>query len=381
MPLISLVRFLTTLLSLGLLVLTAYLAWSWYDGDLIRQADGDLVRVREDWRLWTTLALGAFSLVGKFAFVPLLAASDKGERSKEDRGTGQIERMGTGADIYVETLGRADGPTMILTHGWAMDSTIWHYAKRALGQRFRVIVWDLPGLGRSKGEISLENFAANLGSLIEWSGASKVVLVGHSIGGMTIQTLARDNPTLFDQRVAGVVLLNTTYTNPLKTMILPRLMQGIRWPLMEPIMRLTILLEPLAWLSAWQSYLNGTAHLANRIGFGKYVTRSQLNHVTLLATKNRPGNIQKGNLAMFRWDATGALAKTGVPTLLLAGDVDIVTKPEASSEIALQAPAATLQVIEGVNHMGMLERADDYNARVIAFGERVLTSRTPREGS
>jgi pimeloyl-ACP methyl ester carboxylesterase len=372
MPLLSLVRFLTTLLSLALLALTAYLAWCWYQGDVIREADGDLVRIREDWLLWAAAALLAFSSIGKLVFVPLLARPDAGEHSKEDRAAGQIVQLANGSQIYIEVLGPSQGPTLILTHGWAMDSTIWHYAKLALAKSFRVIVWDLPGLGQSKGEISLENFAANLAALVEWSGAPKAVLVGHSIGGMTIQTVARDNPTLFGERVAGVVLLNTTYTNPLNTMILSRLMQAIRWPLLEPVMRLTILLEPLAWLSAWQSYFSGMAHLANRIGFGKHVTRSQLNHVTLLATKNRPGNIEKGNLAMFRWDATGALARLGVPTLLLAGELDIVTKPEASSAIAARAPAAALQIIEGVNHMGMLERADEYNAWIAAFAAPLL---------
>lgn len=103
------------------------------------------------------------------------------------------------------------------------------------------MVWDLPGLGRSKGPISLENFADNLAEVIEWSGNEKVLLVGHSIGGMTIQTLARDHPALFRNRVAGAVLLNTTYTDPLRTMIMPRFMQAIRWPILEPIMRLKVI--------------------------------------------------------------------------------------------------------------------------------------------
>jgi pimeloyl-ACP methyl ester carboxylesterase len=248
-----------------------------------------------------------------------------------------------------------------------MDSTVWHYAKRDLSKQFRVIVWDLPGLGQSKGAISLESFASNLAAVIEHSGAEKVGLVGHSIGGMTIQTLARDNPAFFNTRVAGAVLVNTTYTNPLRTMILPRFMQAIRFPLLEPIMRLTILLQPLAWLSAWQSYLSGTAHIANRFGFGRYVTRSQLEHVTLLSTKNSPGNIQKGNLAMFRWDATGAIAQVTVPVLLLAGDLDIVTKPSASATLERQGKSTSLHTIEGVNHMGLMERADVYNAAMLRF--------------
>jgi pimeloyl-ACP methyl ester carboxylesterase len=208
--------------------------------------------------------------------------------------------------------------------------------------------------------------------VIAWSGAERVVLVGHSIGGMAIQTLARDHTALFERHVAGIALLNTTYTNPLKTMILPRFMQAIRWPILEPVMWLGIVLQPLIWLSAWQSYFSGMAHVANRIGFGKYVTRSQLNHVSLLATKNPPGNVNKGNLAMFRWDATGALSKSLVPALILSGEVDIVTKPIASHAIARQAALATEEVVEGVNHMGMLERADYYNERIGAFADQVF---------
>ena len=210
--------------------------------------------------------------------------------------------------------------------------------------------------------------------MIEWTGAQNVLLVGHSIGRMTIQTLARDHPVLFRSRVVGVALLNTTYTNPLKTMILPRFMQAIRWPVLEPIMRLTILLYPIAWLAAWQSYFSGMAHLTNRVGFGKYVTQSQLNHVTLLATKNSPASIDAGNLAMFRWDATGALSSIGVPVLLIAGEGDIVAKPEASREIARQARSAAVQVVEGVNHMGMLEKADEYNTAIAAFAGHVVWS-------
>ncbi|NGP17205.1 alpha/beta fold hydrolase [Devosia aurantiaca] len=371
MPLIAIIRFFTTVISLIILGVMIYLAWSWYDGDLVREPDGDLVRLREDWRLYWALGLAAFSFLGKLVVAPLLARPDRGEKSKADRGAGQTIAGPNGSTLYVEDPGLRSGPTVILTHGWSMDSTIWHYAKRDLGRRFRVIVWDLPGLGLSKGPVSLENFAASLASVIAWSGADKVVLAGHSIGGMTIQTLARDNPTLFRERVAGVALLNTTFTNPLRTMILPRFMQAIRWPLLEPMFRLTILLHPLAWLSAWQSYLSGMTHLANRVGFGKYVTRSQLNHVSLLSTRNPQGEIAKGNLAMFRWDATAALAKVGVPVLLVAGEMDIVTKPSASVEIAAQAGSAAIRHIEGANHMGMLECAAQYNAALAAFVSEV----------
>jgi pimeloyl-ACP methyl ester carboxylesterase len=168
-----------------------------------------------------------------------------------------------------------------------------------------------------------------------------------------------------------VVFVNTTYTNPLKTSILPRLSQALRFPVLEPMMWLTIWLAPLAWLGAWHSYINGSTHFANRFGFGKFVTRSQLNHTALLSTRNSQGVIAKGNLAMFRWDASGATATLPVPVLVLAGDMDILTKPEASRTIASVTPAAELQIVEGVNHCGFLERADIYNAAIENFATGV----------
>lgn len=372
MPLLAIVRFLFLLASLAILGAAAYLLWSWYEGDIVRDANGALYRVREDWRLWTGAALLAWSVLGRWVVLPLITRRD-GDPMRSSREGGSMTPGANGASIYVEILGPPEAQPIILTHGWGLDSTIWFYAKRALSQRFRVIVWDLPGLGRSvskTAEISLSNFAADLKILIQMAGRP-VVLVGHSIGGMTIQTLARDHPEVFARDVAGVVLLNTTHTNPLKTMILSSLAQALRWPLLEPMMRLTIWLQPLAWLGAWQSYLSGSAHLANRLGFGRYVTRSQLEQTTLLATRNPPGASAKGNLAMFRWDTTPDLPQVTVPTLVIGGDRDIVTKLEASRTIADAIPGARLQVVEGVNHMGFLERADLYNQAIADFADAV----------
>ena len=373
MPFLIITRFLFSLVSLAILAGAGYLLWQWYDGDLVRLTNGDLVQTRTDWYLWVGLALLAFSFLGRPVIGPLLAKKDT-DPSLPERNDG-IEITGnSGATLYVERIGRLDAPVVVLTHGWAMDSTIWYYAKRDLSKNFHVIAWDLPGMGKSKpatpSAIGLSEFANDLRSVIDLAGDRKVVLVGHSIGGMTIQTLARDDAAYFNRKVAGTVLVNTSYTNPLKTMILSGLAQAIRWPLLEPLMRLGIVLQPLVWLSAWQSYLSGSSHMANRLGFGKYVTRSQLNHTTLLSTRNSPGNVHRGNLAMFRWDATGAMAKITSPLLVLAGDMDIVTKPEAGQVIALSHPDGQYVGIDGVNHMGFLELSPTYNKAIADFARQ-----------
>lgn len=374
MPLLFLAGLGLGLFSLALLGSSGYLAWSWFEGRVVADADGTLQRLREDWRLWTALALLGWSFFGRMV-MPLLLARADSDPTGPERGAGDTLSGAAGHALYVESHGDAAAPPLILIHGWGLDSTIWFYARRHLAQRFRVIVWDLPGLGRSTAPhlkaVDLSGFAADLKSVIGLAGGRPVVLVGHSIGGMTIQTLARDDPAFFNRAVAGAVLLNTTHTNPLETMILSGLVKALRWPVLEPLMRLAIWLQPLAWLAAWLSYLSGSAHIANRLGFGRFVTRSQLEHTTLLATRNPPGVLAKGNLAMFRWDATEALRGITPPVLVIGGDKDIITRLQASETITAAVPDGRLQVVEGVNHMGFLERPQIYNEAIAMFAASV----------
>lgn len=375
MPLLIIVRFWLSMLSWVVLGASAYLLWTWYQGEEALRPDGLLATFREDWRLWTGLGLLAWSFLGGFIVRPILAKPDR-KPLEPHRGDGEVIDGARGAKLYVEQIGPKDAPCVVLTHGWGLDSTIWAYAKRELSQTFRVVVWDLPGMGRSRAGpdgVHLSAFADDLKRVIDYAGARKVVVAGHSIGGMTIQTLARDNPAFFKDRIAGAVLINTTHTNPLKTMILSGLMQALR-PLIVLQLRLTAWLEPLAFLGAWQSYLNGTAHIGNRLGFGPHVTHSQLNYVTLLATRNSQRAQALGNLSMIHWDATGALKGIDAPVLVLGGKGDIVTKPEASRTIAATTPSAGLEIVEEVNHMGFVERSEAYNRAIAAFAAVALKS-------
>jgi pimeloyl-ACP methyl ester carboxylesterase len=375
MPLLMIVRLLLSIVSWAILAGAAWLLWTWNQGDYIRDVNGVLHHVRHDWRLWTGVALLVWSFGGGSLLVrPFLARG--GERLKPERGQGGLIDGTDGARLYVETHGPEDAPCIVLTHGWGLDSTIWAQAKRHLGHSFRLVLWDLPGMGRSKpgrGGIGLEAFAENLKQVIAHTGRERVVLVGHSIGGMTIETLARDHANFFNRAVAGAVLLNTTYTDPLKTMVLSGLMQALR-PLIVLSAHLTVWLGPLAQLSAWQSYLNGSAHIANRLGFARRVTHDQLDYTARLTTRNSQAAQARGNLAMFHWDATGALVRVEAPVLVLAGDSDIVTKAEAGRTLVSQARQAVLDVVTDANHMGFTERADVYNPAIDAFARRVLAA-------
>jgi len=384
MPLLFFLRFLFSLVSWVILAASAWLLWTWYQGEAVHDIHGVVHIVRHDWRLWAGLALVAWSFGGGALILkPLLARKDR-QRLVPARGDGRIVPGADGAQLYIETVGPEGAPVLVLTHGWGLDSTIWAYAKRDLSRDFRLVLWDLPSMGKSKAPpkaVTLDSFARNLEVVIRHTGADRAVLVGHSIGGMTIQTLARNHPDLFPAKVAGVVLVNTTFHNPLKTMVLSGLAQAIRFPVLEPQLFATMGLGWLAWLSAWKSYLDGSAHLANRFGFGPDVTHSQLEHTTLLSVRNSQGAQAKGNLAMFRWDADHALAGAGVPVLAIAGKIDLLTRAEASWHIVDVTPGAERLTVERANHMGFVEQAGIYNPAIARFAKACYADAPDREQS
>ncbi|HZV85728.1 MAG TPA: alpha/beta hydrolase [Brevundimonas sp.] len=364
MPILLVIGFLFTLGSLAVLGLAGWLLGDWYIGETLL-IEGEPVFMREDWRLWLGLALLTWSFLGRSIVLLLVAKPDGRPADLRRRGSTTIEGA-TGEKLHVESSGR--GPALVLTHGWGMDATIWNRLVDRLSGDHRLISWDLPGLGRSgidHRQFSLETMAADLRRVVAFA-REPVVLVGHSIGGMIIQTLAREHRDLFGSSVKGVVLFNTTHTNPLRTMVLSGLALALQKPVLEPLFRVMIPLKPLVWLAAWQGYLSGSAHLAHRLGFGPDVTRAQLEHTTRLSVRNPPDVLARGNLAMFRWDATNALSDLPCPVLVVGGDVDIVTKCEAGQRIATST-AGEFVVAPRANHMGFLEQQDAYEAALRGF--------------
>ena len=76
-----------------------------------------------------------------------------------------------GDSIYVETHGNPVGPTIIFTHGWGLDSTIWQAVKEDFDD-FRLVLWDLPGMGKSKAArpVTLDRLAEGLEAVMTWAG-------------------------------------------------------------------------------------------------------------------------------------------------------------------------------------------------------------------
>jgi pimeloyl-ACP methyl ester carboxylesterase len=300
--------------------------------------------------------------------VPEADEDPSGERTGE---THAIPRP-DGSVLRVECFGPADAPPVVLTHGWGLDSTEWFYQKRHLAGRFRLIVWDEPGLGLSKkpdnNDYRLENLAADLDAVLAFAGGRPAVLVGHSIGGMITLTFCKEYPEALGARVAGLVLVHTTYTNPVRTTRMAALYTALESPVLVPLLYLTTALWPLVWLMTWMSYLNGSAHRStHRSSFSGNETRGQLDFAAGFTPHGRPDVLARGMLGMIAYDATEALARINVPTLVVVGDLDALTTPESGAFMAGRIPGAELVTLTPASHLGLMEHHDRFDRLVAEF--------------
>jgi pimeloyl-ACP methyl ester carboxylesterase len=290
-----------------------------------------------------------------------------------------VTRLGRpdGSELQVECYGPEEGPPIVLTHGWGADRSEWDYLKQDLAGRFRLIVWDLPGLGRSRPpanhDYGLENLAGDLQAVLALAGERPAVLLGHSIGGMITLTFCGLLPQELSTRVAGLALVQTTYTNPVRTTRLAGLLSALERPVLVPLLGLTIGLAPLVWLMNQLSYLNGSAHLSTiSSGFAGNETWAQVDHMTRLGVKAWPAVLARGMLGMLRYDATPTLKTVPVPTLVIAGDRDPVCKPEASERLGQDIAGSQRVVLSPAKHMGLIEHRRRFAAAVSQFAQACL---------
>ena len=111
-----------------------------------------------------------------------------------------------GVDIYFERSGRGV-PTIIFIHGWSPNSKAWKEQVDFFSKKYSVINLDLPGFGKSghnRSEWTIENYGADIKTIIERLNLKRVILVGHSMGGLVALSGANKIP----DKIEGIVLVD-----------------------------------------------------------------------------------------------------------------------------------------------------------------------------
>lgn len=364
LPLPFLLGALAGIASLALLAGGAFLLWQQLRGPAADSA-----------MLWSGAAMLLWSLLGRY---PVLAVHPRGEELPPAMrgGPGKKIQAPDGSILQVEFDGPPGAPVIVLTHGWGMDSRAWQAVRRQLAQRYRLVLWDLPGMGRSRppadGAYSVVRLAEDLRRVIDEAGPAPVTVAGHGIGGMMILSLCRLHPDLMVRKVNGIVLMNTTAGSPLRDAGGAGLLRLLRWPLLEPLLLLYGLLWPLAWLLCLLAYTSGLAHLAARLAlFGAGVRRGPLDYAVRAGLRSKPSVLAKGVRAMLRHDESKTPARVPVASRVVSGDADRITPPSTGRRLSQRIPGADFVLIDAAGHLGLLQAPGRYADTIAQLADRV----------
>jgi len=353
------------------------------DPNELNATDLQVVVVKTETREWKPWALLAGSLlclgltVGGRLPVRLLfhTKNVKIGSSQQASSTFVVDRP-DGSQLHGEVFENARKPTLLLTHGWSLDSSAWKYLIPGLSRHYRIVTWDHAGLGKSRGpsnhDHSLEKMANDLNAVLEQTAPTgPVILIGHSIGGMTQQTFCRLYAEKLGKSVKGLVLLHTTYTNPVATNMAAWIAKPLE-PIIKVINFLMIPLAPFSWLSNWQSYFNGSLHMSARLeSFTGKQSWEQLDHSALMGAKAWPAVVARGNFGMMKFDEELTLPKINIPVLVVSGEHDRLTVQSASNRIESLLPHATAFCDDG-GHLGQWEHSESVNESILRFAAKVF---------
>ncbi|AHH94376.1 alpha/beta hydrolase [Kutzneria viridogrisea] len=280
-----------------------------------------------------------------------------------------------GTVLHVVDEGPADAPvTLVLVHAWTLDHTTWDRVADGLGGSVRVLRYDHRGHGGSapspEGTARIEQLADDLAELLaDRVPTGRVVLAGHSIGGMTIMALAERHPELVADRVSAVAFVATS-CGDLRTLRL-----GLPRPVAALVMRGEQVVNRKLAKLPHKVMLRRTAGIRPGVRWLLFGADPDWRDVASAAEqfgRCHPQTLVGLRTSLAEHERRQALAAyRDVPVLVLAGGADRLTTVPHAKVIARELPDAELVIYPGAGHMVPVERGTEVTARLAALVERV----------
>ncbi len=281
--------------------------------------------------------------------------------------------------------------TLIFCHGYTLNQDCWHFQRAAL-RGYRMVFWDQRDHGRSGrspggSTASIGQLGEDLARVLQAAapGDGPVVLIGHSMGGMTIMALAERYPALFGTKVAGVALISSTASG---------LDAGSPWMpgLARPVLRRALPVVLRGAATGYRAMLvehgrrmaSDVSFLSTRfIGFGDPGVNPVLVDFLEQMIRSTPIEVVAAfGEALYAVDLRGTLETVGrVPVVVLTGDKDRLISPSLGLDLASGIPGAELVWVAGAGHAVILESPEVVNGAIAGLIARVEAERGAGERS
>lgn len=253
--------------------------------------------------------------------------------------------VGGRAPVAPETL------PFVLVHGFLGGSGQWDTLIPRLAGASRVVTVDLPGFyaaADQEAPDTIEGFARHVIAKLDRQSIDRFILMGHSMGGMIVQTIAR----LLPERVGRLILYGT---GPL----------GAMPDRFEPI---SVSLERLH-----KEGFDASVRRIVGVWFRDGAADPGFEPLVRIGLTSSPAAAAAALVAMSRWDGRPALPELTMPTLIVWGDEDRSYRWPQVAQLWEEIPNASLAVIPGACHAAHLEKPILFEAIVNDF----LTTQEP----
>jgi pimeloyl-ACP methyl ester carboxylesterase len=282
---------------------------------------------------------------------------------------------------------RRPPPTVVFTHGYCLHQDVWHFQRAALRGAVRAVYWDQRGHGRSERgrapagarpePVSVDQLGRDLKAVLDAvAPEGPVVLVGHSMGGMTIMALAEQFPDYVTRRVVGVAFLATSAGE------LGEVTYGFPAPAVRAARR--VLPGVLRALGSQQGLVDRGRRVAGDLYAGivrrySFGAPDEVDPGVARFAERLIDSVPVEVVAAFfpafaAHDKGGALDlfngfADDLPVLVLAAERDEITPATHSARIAEALPRAESVVVPGAGHLVLLEcpqQVTDHLERLLA---------------
>jgi pimeloyl-ACP methyl ester carboxylesterase len=251
---------------------------------------------------------------------------------------------------HLHYLDEGQGPPVLLLHAFPLQSELFRPQLEALKERFRFLVPDTRGFGKSApggGPASMTEIAEDALAVLDEAGVTAAVVGGVSMGGYATLALLQLDPS----RVRGLMLIDTQATaddeagkvrreetaQALETQGVQVLVDALLPKLLGPAAPAPLRAQVEAMIrdTPAQAAADATRAMARRA------------------------------------DTRPALSRFAGPTLVVVGDQDPITPPAKAQELAGLVPSAELVTIPGAGHLSNLEAPAQVNIALERFLTRV----------
>jgi pimeloyl-ACP methyl ester carboxylesterase len=246
-------------------------------------------------------------------------------------------------DIFAEDSG--NGTPLVLVHGFLGSSKMWEPQINFFKDNFRVIAPALPGFGNSsaiKSCNSIECMAKAILGLLEKKEIKNFNLLGHSLGGMIVQEIAK----IAGEKILKLICYGT----------------GPRGDIPGRFETIDQSREKLK--------IYGLKDTAYRIAKTWFIEEDKAKYFYLCEEAGKQTTLEaadNGLIAMKNWDGFENLKNIKNETLIVWGDEDKAYNLHQVESLNDNIPDSNLRVIKGCSHNVHLEKPDEFNMIIGEF--------------